>query len=162
MFESLLKSMPSILDDLKNVNVGSEYSVDVTTDEGLKKVHNSVYNLKGELKSLRENLKDSWLSFVWDKDTLDAIEASLDKILEDAEKKYKEAHKNEQKEVKSNYARPVLSLTNEDASKAYSVVDKYLETYICPRLSKDTTPEFVQSIKESLVDFAAWLALNKY
>ena len=162
MFESLLKSMPSILDDLKNVNVGSEYSVDVTTDEGLKKVHNSVYNLKGELKSLRENLKDSWLSFVWDKDTLDAIEASLDKILEDAEKKYKEAHKNEQKEVKSNYARPVLSLTNEDASKAYNVVDKYLETQICPRLSKDTTPEFVQSIKESLVDFAAWLALNKY
>ena len=162
MFESLLKSMPSILDDLKNVNVGSEYSVDVTTDEGLKKVHNSVYNLKGELKSLRENLKDSWLSFVWDKDTLDAIETSLDKILEDAEKKYKEAHKSEPKEVKSNYARPVLSLTNEDASKAYSVVDKYLETQICPRLSKDATPEFVQSIKESLVDFAAWLALNKY
>lgn len=162
MFESLLKSMPSILDDLKNVNGESEYSVDVTTDEGLKKVHNSVYNLKGELKSLRENLKDSWLSFIWDKDTLDAIEVSLDKVLEDADKKYKEAHKNEQKGVKSNYTRPVLSLTNEDASKAYSVVDKYLETYICPRLSKDTTPEFVQSIKESLVDFAAWLALNKY
>lgn len=162
MFESLLKSMPSILDDLKNVNGESEYSVDVTTDEGLKKVHNSVYNLKGELKSLRENLKDSWLSFIWDKDTLDAIDTSLDKILEDAEKKYKEAHKSEPKEVKSNYARPVLSLTNEDASKAYSVVDKYLETQICPRLSKDATPEFVQSIKESLVDFAAWLALNKY
>ena len=107
-------------------------------------------------------MKDSWLSFVWDKDTLDAIETSLDKILEDAEKKYKEAHKNEQKEVKSNYVRPVLSLTNEDASKTYNVVDKYLETQICPRLSKDTTPEFVQSIKESLVDFAAWLALNKY
>ena len=162
MFESLLKSMPSILDDLKNVNGESEYSVDVTTDEGIKKVRDSVYNLKGELKSLRENLKDSWLSFVWDKDTLDAIDTSLDKILEDAEKKYKEAHKSEPKEVKSNYARPVLSLTNEDASKAYSVVDKYLETQICPRLSKDATPEFVQSIKESLVDFAAWLALNKY
>ena len=162
MFESLLKSMPSILDDLKNANGESEYSVDVTTDEGLKKVHNSVYNLKGELKSLRENLKDSWFSFIWDKDTLDAIEASLDKVLEDADKKYKEAHKNEQKGVKSNYVRPVLSLTNEDASKAYNVVDKYIETQICPRLSKDTTPEFVQSIKESLVDFAAWLALNKY
>ena len=162
MFESLLKSMPSILDDLKNVNGESEYSVDVTTDEGLKKVHNSVYNLKGELKSLRENLKDSWLSFVWDKDTLDAIDTSLDKVLEDAEKKYKEAHKSEPKEVKSKYVRPVLSLTSEDASKAYSVVDKYLETQICPRLPKDTTPEFVQSIKESLVDFAAWLALNKY
>ena len=161
MFESLLKSMPSILDDLKKENVvGSK--VDVTTDEGIKKVRDSVYNLKGELKSLRENLKDSWLSFVWDKDTLDAIDASLDKVLEDAEKKYEEAHKNESKEVKSNYVRPVLSLTNEDASKAYNVVDKYLETQICPRLSKDTTPEFVQSIKESLVDFAAWLALNKY
>ena len=162
MFESLLKSMPSILDDLKNVNGESEYSVDVTTDEGLKKVHNSVYNLKGELKSLRENLEGSWFSFIWDKDTLDAIEASLDKVLEDADKKYKEAHKSEPKEVKSNYVRPVLSLTNEDASKTYNVVDKYLETQICPRLSKDTTPEFVQSIKESLVDFAAWLALNKY
>ena len=162
MFESLLKSMPSILDDLKNVNGESEYSVDVTTDEGLKKVHDSVYNLKGELKSLRENLEGSWFSFIWDKDTLDAIEASLDKVLEDADKKYKEAHKNEQKGVKSNYVRPVLSLTNEDASKTYNVVDKYLETQICPRLSKDTTPEFVQSIKESLVDFAAWLALNKY
>ena len=107
-------------------------------------------------------MKDSWLSFVWDKDTLDAIDTSLDKVLEDAEKKYKEAHNNEQKEVKSNYVRPVLSLTNEDASKAYSVVYKYLETQICPRLSKDTTPEFVQSIKEPLVDFVAWLALNKY
>lgn len=162
MFESLLKSMPSILDDLKKENVGSEYSVDVTTDEGIKKVRDSVYNLKGNIKSLREKFKDSWLSFVWDKDTLDAIDTSLDKVLEDAEKKYKEAHKNEQNEVKSNYVRPVLSLTNEDASKAYNVVDKYLETQICPRLSKDTTPEFVQSIKESLVDFAAWLALNKY
>ena len=162
MFESLLKSMPSILDDLKNVNGESEYSVDVTTDEGLKKVHNSVYNLKGELKSLRENLKDSWLSFVWDKDTLDAIDTSLDKILEDAEKKYKEAHKSEPKEVKSKYVRPVLSLTSDDASKAYSVVDKYLETQICPRLPKDTTPEFIESVKEPLVDFAAWLALNKY
>ena len=162
MFESLLKSMPSILDDLNKENVESEYSVDVTTDEGIKKVRDSVHNLKEELKSLRENLKDSWLSFVWDKDTLDAIDTSLDKVLEDAEKKYKEAHNNEQKEVKSNYVRPVLSLTNEDASKAYSVVDKYLETQICPRLSKDTTPEFVQSIKEPLVDFVAWLALNKY
>ena len=162
MFESLLKSMSSILDDLKNENVESEYSVDVTTDEGIKKVRDSAYNLKGELKSLRENLKDSWLSFVWDKDTLDAIDTSLDKVLEDAEKKYKEAHKSEPKEVKSKYVRPVLSLTSEDASKTYSVVDKYLETQICPRLPKDTTPEFVQSIKESLVDFAAWLALNKY
>ena len=166
MFESLLKSMPSILDDLKKENVGSEYSVDVTTDEGIKKVRDSVHNLKEELKSLRENLKDSWLSFVWDKDTLDAIDASLDKVLEDAEKKYGEAHKNESKEEKpkasKNYVRPVLRLNSEDASQAYDVVNKYLETQICPRLPKDTTPEYINSIKESLADFAAWILLNKY
>lgn len=164
MFENLLKSMPSILDDLKKVNSESECSVDVTTDEGIEKVRDSVYNLKGEFKSLRENLKDSWLSFVWDKDTLDAIDASLDKVLEDAEKKYKEAHEDASKEEKStsDYTRPVLLLIAEDAFNAYSVVDEYLETQIRPRLPKDTTPEFVQSIKESLVDFAAWLVLNKY
>lgn len=165
MFESLLKSMPSILDDLKEGNVKSEYSVDVTTDEGIKKVRDSIYNLKGNIKSLRENLKDSWLSFMWDKDTLNSIEASLDEVLEDAEKKYKEAHKKESKEVKSSkssYVRPILSLTNEDASKAYNVVDKYLEKQICPRLPKDTTQEYIQSIKESLADFTAWIMLNKY
>lgn len=166
MFESLLKSMPSILDDLKEGNVESEYSVDVTTDEGIKKVRDSVYNLKGNIKSLRENLKDSWLSFIWDKNTLNSIDASLDKVLEDAEKKYKEAHKTEQKEEKSksinNYVRPVLSLTSEDASKAYDIVDEYLEKQICPRLPKDTTQEYIQSIKESLADFTAWIMLNKY
>lgn len=169
MFESLLKSMPSILDDLKEGNVESEYSVDVTTDEGIKKVRDSVYNLKGNIKSLRENLKDSWLSFIWDKSELDNIEASLDEILEDAEKKYAEAHKKLQKEETeeksksaNNYVRPVLLLKNEEASEAYTVVDKYLETQICPRLPKDTTPEYIQSIKESLADFTAWILLNKY
>lgn len=163
MFESLFKSMPSILDSLKEKNDESKYvDVDVTTDEGIKKVRDSVYDIKGNIKSLRENLKDSWLSFVWDKDTLNSFEASLDKVLEDAEKKYKEAHEIVQKEEKSKYVRPILLLTNEDASEAYNVVDKYLETQICPRLSKDTTPEFVQSIKESLADFTAWIMLNKY
>ena len=162
MFESLLKSMSSILGDLNKENVESEYSVDVTTDEGIKKVRDSVYNLKGNIKSLRENLKDSWLSFMWDKDTLNSIDASLDELLEDAEKKYKEAHKLEQKEEKPKYVRPVLLLTNEDASKAYNVVDTYLEKQICPRLPKDTTQEYIQSIKESLADFAAWIMLNKY
>ena len=162
MFESLLKSMPSILDSLKEKNVESEYSVDVTTDEGIKKVRDSVYNFKGNIKSLREKMKDSWLSFVWDKSEFDNIEESLDEILKDAEKKYKEAHKNEPNEVKSNYVRPVLLLKNEEASEAYTVVDKYLETQICPRLPKDTTPEYIQSIKESLADFTAWILLNKY
>ena len=164
MFESLLKSMSSVLGDLNKENVESEYSVDVTTDEGIKKVRDSVYNLKGNIKSLRENLKDSWLSFMWDKDTLNSIDASLDELLEDAEKKYKEAHKPEQKEEKPKYVRPVLLLTNEDASKAYNIVDKYLEKQICPRLPKDTTQEYIQSIKESLADFIAWVMyvnLNK-
>lgn len=165
MFESLLKSMPSILDSLKDENVKTE-NVDVTTDEGIKKVRDSVYDIKGNIKSLRENLKDSWLSFVWDKDTLNSFEESLDEILEDAEKKYKEAHTDNAKEEKpksaNNYVRPVLLLKNEEASEAYTVVDKYLETQICPRLPKDTTPEYIQSIKESLADFTAWILLNKY
>ena len=164
MFESLLKSMPSILDDLKEGNLESEYSVDVTTDEGIKKVRDSVHNLKENIKYLKENLESSWFSFIWDKEALDTIDVSLDKILEDAEKKYKDAHEDASKEEKStsDYTRPILSLTNKEASKAYNVVDKYIETQISPRLSKDTTPEFIQSIKESLVDFVAWLALNKY
>ena len=165
MFESLLKSMPSILDDLK-VKSKSEYSVDVTTDEGIKKVRDSAHEIKENIKSLKENLEHSWLSIIFDKDTLNVIESSLDKVLEDAEKKYKEAHKDVTKEKKSNsatnYIRPILSLASEDASEAYSVVDKYLKTQICPRLPKDTDTKFIQSIKESLVDFAAWLALNKY
>ena len=167
MFESLLKSMSSILGDLNKENVESEYSVDVTTDEGIKKVRDSVYNLKGNIKSLREKMKDSWLSFVWDKDTLDSIDTSLDEVLEDAEKKYREARGDgdkpkEEKSNKSSYVRPVLLLNSKDASKAYEVVDKYLETQICPRLSKSTTQEYISSIKESLVDFAAWLVTNKY
>lgn len=165
MFESLFKSMPAILDSLKDENVKTE-NVDVTTDEGIKKVRDSVYDIKGNIKSLRENLKDSWLSFVWDKDTLNSFEESLDEILEDAEKKYKEAHTDNAKEEKlklaNNYVRPVLLLKNEEASEAYTVVDKYLETQICPRLPKDTTPEYIQSIKESLADFTAWILLNKY
>lgn len=165
MFESLFKSMPAILDSLKDENVKTE-NVDVTTDEGIKKVRDSVYDIKGNIKSLRENLKDSWLSFVWDKDTLNSFEESLDEILEDAEKKYKEAHADNSKEEKpksvNNYMRPVLLLKNEDASQAYDVVNKYLEAEIRPRLPKDTTPEYMNSIKESLADFAAWILLNKY
>lgn len=168
MFESLLKSMPSILDDLKKEdlkegNVESEYSVDVTTDEGIKKVRDSVYNLKGNIKSLRENFKDSWLSFMWDKDTLNSIEASLDKLLEDAEKKYKEAHKKKEdskkSDVKTKYVRPILCLNSENASNTYALVDKYIETQVSPRLSKNTKPEFLKSVKESLADFAAWIML---
>lgn len=176
MFESLFKSMPSILDSLKEKNVESEYSVDVTTDEGIKKVRDSVNNLKENISSLKEYFADSsWLSFIYDKSELDNIEASLDEILEDAEKKYAEAHKKLQKEETeeteeteekpksaNNYVRPVLLLKNEEASEAYTVVDKYLETQICPRLPKDTTPEYIQSIKESLADFTAWILLNKY
>lgn len=170
MFENLLKSMPSILDDLKKVNSESECSVDVTTDEGIEKVRNYVHTAKENIKSLKEDLKDSdswWFSLILDEDTLNTLDSSLDKVLEDSEKKYKEAHEDasiapKEEKSTSDYTRPVLLLTTEDAFDAYSVVDKYLETQIRPRLPKDTTPKFVQSIKESLVDFAAWLVLNKY
>ena len=161
MFEKLLKDMSSIFDDVKEGKHESEY-VDVTTDEGIKKVRDSVKNMKESTESLKEKFKDSWISYIWDEDALDSIDKSLDELLEDAEKKYKEAHENTPKEEKSVYVRPVLLLDNEDASKAYKVVDEYLEKEICPRLPEDTTPEFVQSIKESLVDFAAWLALKEY
>ena len=161
MFEKLLKDMSSIFDDVKEGKHESEY-VDVTTDEGIQKVRDSIKNMKESTESLKEKFKDSWISYIWDEDALDSIDKSLDELLEDAEKKYKEAHENTQKEEKSVYVRPVLLLDNEDASKAYEVVDEYLEKEICPRLPEDTTPEFVQSIKESLVDFAAWLALKEY
>ena len=161
MFEKLLKDMSSIFDDVKEGKHESEY-VDVTTDEGIKKVRDSVKNMKESTESLKEKFKDSWISYIWDEDALDSIDKSLDELLEDAEKKYKEAHENAPKEEKSVYVRPVLLLDNEDASRAYKVVDEYLEKEICPRLPEDTTPEFVQSIKESLVDFAAWLALKEY
>ena len=161
MFEKLLKDMSSIFDDVKEGKHESEY-VDVTTDEGIKKVRDSIKNMKESTESLKEKFKDSWISYIWDEDALDSIDKSLDELLEDAEKKYKEAHENTQKEEKPVYVRPVLLLDNEDASKAYKVVDEYLEKEICPRLPEDTTPEFVQSIKESLVDFAAWLALKEY
>ena len=161
MFEKLLKDMSSIFDDVKEGKHESEY-VDVTTDEGIKKVRDSVKNMKESTESLKEKFKDSWISYIWDEDALDSIDKSLDELLEDAEKKYKEAHENTPKEEKPVYVRPVLLLDNEDASKAYKVVDEYLEKEICPRLPEDTTPEFVQSIKESLVDFAAWLALKEY
>ncbi len=161
MFEKLLKDMSSIFDDVKEGKHESEY-VDVTTDEGIKKVRDSIKNMKESTESLKEKFKDSWISYIWDEDALDSIDKSLDELLEDAEKKYKEAHENTPKEEKPVYVRPVLLLDNEDASKAYKVVDEYLEKEICPRLPEDTTPEFVQSIKESLVDFAAWLALKEY
>lgn len=165
MFESLFKNMPSILDSLKDENVETE-NVDVTTDEGIKKVRDAVQNIKENINSLKENIEGSWLSFIWDKNEFDNFDASLDEILKDAEKKYEEAHKTEQKEEKpkesKKYVRPVLRLNNEDASQAYDVVNKYLEMQICPRLPKDTTPEYINSIKESLADFAAWILLNKY
>lgn len=180
MFRNLFKSMSSFLDDLKEGDV--EFT-DVTTDEGINKVRDAIYNMKGGIKNLKENLKDSWFSCFLDKNELDNFETSLDEVLEDAEEKYQRAHENASEDIKytpgdieekcpctdenttedteSDYTRPVLFLTNEDASNVYDIVDKYLEEEICPRLPEDTTPEFVQSIKESFVDFAAWI-INKY
>lgn len=171
MIESLIKSMASIVDDLnKNENVNKDkYSVDVTTDEGIAKVRDSIYNIKGNIKSLKENFNDSWFKFFWDKKVLNNIEETLDDVLANAEKKYKEAHrdgdKNQNTKIKTkiNDIRPILRLTNEEASKVYNAVNKYLDTEIIPKLNKDkTTATYIQSIKESFVDFAAWFISNKY
>lgn len=171
MIESLIKSMASIVDDLnKNENVNKDkYSVDVTTDEGIAKVRDSIYNIKGNIKSLKENFNDSWFNFFWDKKMLNNIEETLDDVLANAEKKYKEAHgdgdKNQNTKIKTKISdiRPILRLTNEDASKVYNAVNKYLDTEISPKLNKDkTTATYIQSIAESFADFAAWLISNKY
>lgn len=171
MIESLIKSMASIVDDLnKNENVNKDkYLVDVTTDEGIAKVRDSIYNIKGNIKSLKENFNDSWFNFFWDKKMLNNIEETLDDVLDNAEKKYKEAHedgdKNQNTKIKTkiNDIRPILRLTNEDASKVYNAVNKYLDTEISPKLNKDkTTATYMQSIAESFADFAAWLISNKY
>ena len=161
MFKNLLNLgfMTSILDYLNDENVEIE-NVDVTTDEGIKKVRDYVSNLKENIKSLKENT-------FWDGDLLDTISLSLDKVLEGSEKKYKEAHENDVEKETSKpsdtvYMRPVLSLTVDDSAKVYDVVDKYVKTEICPRLPEDANPEFVQSISDSLADFAAWIMLNKY
>ena len=167
MIESLIKSMASIVDDLnKNENVNKDkYSVDVTTDEGIAKVRDSIYNIKGNIKSLKENFNDSWFNFFWDKKMLNNIEETLDDVLANAEKKYKEAHRDGDKNqnTKINDIRPILRLTNEDASKVYNAVNKYLDTEISPKLNKDkTTATSMQSIAESFADFAACLISNKY
>ena len=174
MFESLLKSMPSILDDLKKEDLRKDdlkkendvldkYSVDVTTDEGIKKVRDSVSKAKEKIKYLKENFNDSWFSLVFGENILKDAESSLDIILDGAEKKYKEAHEKKEDSKKSDfknkYVRPVLCLNSENASNTYALVDKYIETQVSPKLSKNTKPEFLKSVKESLADFAAWIML---
>lgn len=141
MLKEFKKFMPSIfkLDD---------ETVDVTTEEGIEAIRKKVANAK--------NLVNSSLSTaLLDKETLKYFSDELDEILERAEQEYAEAH-SENKEHVEEDVRPILLLETEEASDVYDMVDAYLEDQIYPKLPKDTTIEFINSVRESLADFAAW------
>ena len=141
MLKEFKKLMPSIfkLDD---------ETVDVTTEEGIEAIRKKVANAK--------NLVNSSLSTaLLDKETLKYFSDELDEILERAEQEYAETHSENKEQVEED-VRPILLLETEEASDVYDMVDAYLEDQICPKLPKDTTIEFINSVRESLADFAAW------
>ena len=141
MLKEFKKLMPSIfkLDD---------ETVDVTTEEGIEAIRKKVANAK--------NLVNSSLSTaLLDKETLKYFSDELDEILERAEQEYAEAHSENKEHVKED-VRPILLLETEEVSDVYDMVDAYLEDQIYPKLPKDTTKEFINSVRESLADFAAW------
>ena len=141
MLKEFKKLMPSIfkLDD---------ETVDVTTEEGIEAIRKKVANAK--------NLVNSSLSTaLLDKETLKYFSDELDEILERAEQEYAETHSENKEQVEED-VRPILLLKTEEASDVYDMVDAYLEDQIYPKLPKDTTKEFINSVRESLADFAAW------
>ena len=140
MLKEFKKLMPSIfkLDD---------EIVDVTTEEGIEAIRKKVANAK--------NLVNSSLSTaLLDKETLKYFSDELDEILERAEQEYAETHSENKEQVEED-VRPILLLKTEEASDVYDMVDAYLEDQIYPKLPKDTTKEFINSVRESLADFAA-------
>ena len=141
MLKEFKKLMPSIfkLDD---------EIVDVTTEEGIEAIRKKVANAK--------NLVNSSLSTaLLDKETLKYFSDELDEILERAEQEYAETHSKNKEQVEEDI-RPILLLKTEEASDVYDMVDAYLKDKIYPKLPKDTTKEFINSVRESLADFAAW------
>ena len=141
MLKEFKKIMPSIfkLDD---------ETVDVTTEEGIEAIRKKVANAK--------NLVNSSLSTaLLDKETLKYFSDELDEILERAEQEYAETHSENKEQVEED-VRPILLLKTEEASDVYDMVDAYLKDQIYPKLPKDTTKEFINSVRESLADFAAW------
>lgn len=141
MLKEFKKFMPSIfkLDD---------ETVDVTTEEGIEAIRKKVANAK--------NLVNSSLSTaLLDKETLKYFSDELDEILERAEQEYAETHSENKEQVEED-VRPILLLETEEASDVYDMVDAYLKDQIYPKLPKDTTKEFINSVRESLADFAAW------
>ena len=141
MLKEFKKLMPSIfkLDD---------ETVDVTTEEGIEAIRKKVANAK--------NLVNSSLSTaLLDKETLKYFSDELDEILERAEQEYAETHSENKEQVEED-VRPILLLKTEEASDVYDMVDAYLEDQIYPKLPEDTTKEFINSVRESLADFAAW------
>ena len=141
MLKELEKLVPSIF------KLGDE-TVDVTTDEGIEKIRESVKDAKIALNSL-------FTGWLLDKGMLKSFSDELDEILERAEQEYAEAHSENKEHVKED-VRPILLLETEEASDVYDMVDAYLEDKIYPKLPKDTTKEFINSVRESLADFAAW------
>ena len=123
-------------------------TVDVTTEEGIEAIRKKVANAK--------NLVNSSLSTaLLDKETLKYFSDELDEILERAEQEYAETHSENKEQVEED-VRPILLLKTEEASDVYDMVDAYLKDQIYPKLPKDTTKEFINSVRESLADFAAW------
>lgn len=141
MLKEFKKLMPSIfkLDD---------ETVDVTTEEGIEAIRKKVANAKNLV-----NLPLS-ISFLG-KETTQQFLDELDDILERAEQEYAETHSENKEQVEED-VRPILLLETEEASDVYDMVDAYLEDKIYPKLPKDTTTEFINSVRESLADFAAW------
>ena len=86
---------------------------------------------------------------------LKSFSNELDEILERAEQEYAETHSENKEQVEED-VRPILLLKTEEASDVYDMVDAYLEDQIYPKLPEDTTKEFINSVRESLADFAAW------
>lgn len=146
MLKELEKLVPSVfkLDD---------ETVDVTTDEGIEKMRKKVADAKDIVNSV-------FMGWLLNKETIKSFSDELDEILERAEQEYVEAHNKEEEEEYEEQSeedvRPVLLLTTEEASEVYDMVEAYLEDKIYPKLPEDTTQEFVNSIRESLADFAAW------
>lgn len=131
--------------------------VDVTTDEGIEKIREKIADAKNVINS-------SLMSWYLDKETLKSFSDELDAILERAEQEYAGTCNEEEEYVEEQLeedVRPVLLLTTEEASEVYGMVNAYLEDQILHKLPEDTTPEFVNSIRESLADFAAWCITDR-
>lgn len=153
----MLKELKDFKNLVSSVFKLDDKPVDVTTDEGIEKIREKIADAKNVINS-------SLMSWYLDKETLKSFSDELDAILERAEQEYAEIHDEKEEYVEEQLeedVRPVLLLTTEEASEVYGMVDAYLKDQILHKLPEDTTPEFVNSIRESLADFAAWCITDR-